>query len=142
MDEALRAKRLGAGEGGRLPRGLSLFRFFLFSGLMLGAVYGGASLYFASPPVPGYIPAEGVSSAQWSPSPLWLPGFLSIHGKLGVAWTPAGYAFRGSLGRALFGMSTIAMGILLGGVVGWIVGERVRRYVLKIKHREGGTLGA
>jgi len=34
--------RARAGEGGGLPKGLSLFRFILFSALMLGALYGGA----------------------------------------------------------------------------------------------------
>ena len=119
-------KPLGAGEGGRLPRGLSLFRFVLFSALLLGACYGGASLYFGSPPPPG-----SAGAAAWSPSPLWLPSFLSIHAGLGVARMPEGLVRRGPLGGALFGGATILWGTLLGGAVGWVAGERIRRLTLR-----------
>ena len=117
---------LGAGEGGRLPRGLSLFRFVLFSSLMLGACYGGASLYFDAPP-----PAGTPAAAAWSPSPLWLPAFLSLHAGLGITKTSAGYAFAGRGGSALFAGTTLVWGLLLGGAAGWWGGERVRQYVVR-----------
>jgi len=127
---------LGAGEGGRLPRGLSLFRFFLFCGLMLGALYGGASLYFNSAPPPGYTNPQNERAADWQPSPLWLPSWMLFKLQLGVAHTEDGYAFRSPAGHALFGSLGILIGILLGGTLGWTVGEQARRHVLRKRARQ------
>ncbi|MCZ7646254.1 MAG: hypothetical protein M5U26_13390 [Planctomycetota bacterium] len=124
-----------AGEGGRLPKGLSLFRFILFSCLMLGAAWGGLSLYAGAPPPPGYTPPNGIPAAQWEPSPLWLPNYLVLKTGLGAARTPNGYAFRGRLGYALHAGASIFVGILILGGAGWIAGERVRRW--SIRRREG-----
>lgn len=131
----MRSKPWGAGEGGRLPRGLSLFRFFLFSALMLGAAYGGAALYFGSPPPPGYASAGAPPARAWSPSPIWLPVFVCLHARVGVEETEGGYAFRGPAGRALFGSAAIGFGILCGGAVGWVVGEQVRRQAVRRKEK-------
>src|ERR1700719_1433858 len=91
-----------AGEGGGLPKGLSLFRFVLFSALMLGGVYGGASLYFNEPPAPGDIPPHGIPAAQWQPNPLWLPSYAAIELGIGVKPSSEGYVFTGRRGHALY----------------------------------------
>lgn len=117
----------GAGEGSKLPKGLSLFRFILFSALMLGAVYGGVSLYFNSPPLPGDIPPNGIPSAQWTPNPIWLPSFLAMKFQLGIHPSEIGYIFTGRLGHAIYGSASILLGIILLGGAGWIAGENIRR---------------
>ena len=129
--EPTRTKPLGAGEGGRLPRGLSLFRFFLFSGLMLGAAYGGLALYKGSPPVPGFHVQGAPHPADWSPAPWWLPVFVGLHARIGVERTAAGFLYRGRAGHACFGAAAVAIGIFCGGVLGWVTGEQARRYVVR-----------
>lgn len=124
-----------AGEGGRLPMGLALFRFFLFGFLMLGAVYGGASLYRGGPPPRGLVTPGGVLPATWEPSPVWFPSFLTIKAGMGVTRLSSGYAFRGPLGYAFYGAAAITIGILLGGAVGWLVGEAARRHVIRRRER-------
>jgi hypothetical protein len=121
----------GEGGGGGLPKGLSLFRFILFSSLMLGAIYGGASLYFDSPPRAGDIPPRGLPSSQWEPSPLWLPAFLALKLGIGAHRTPDGYVFSGAAGYALYGMVSIVFGIFIVGGVGWVAGEAIRREVVR-----------
>lgn len=121
----------GAGEGSSLPRGLSVFRFILFTCLMLGAAYAGLGLYLDAVPPPGYVPLGGVPASAWEPSPLWLPGYLMVKLGVGLRHTPEGYVFTGQLGYASFGAGAMALGILLGGCVGWFVGERVRQIILK-----------
>jgi len=123
-----------AGEGGGLPKGLSLFRFILFSFVMLGGVYGGVSLFFNTPPRPGDKPPGGVPSAEWQPSPLWLPAFITIKSGIGVQATPLGYVFSGRLGRAIGGSATIFWGMLIGGIAGWFIGESVRRYAVRKRY--------
>ena len=123
-----------AGEGGGLPKGLSLFRFILFSSIMLGSCYGGAAIYFNAPPPPGDIPPHGVPSAQWEPSPLWLPSFLVIKFNLGVKPSPLGYVYSGRSGQAIFGSVAILFGMLIFGVIGWFGGEQVRRWVVRKRY--------
>lgn len=123
-----------AGEGGGLPKGLSLFRFILFSCLMAGAVYGGASLYFNAPPLPGDEPPGGIPSAQWNPSPLWLPSYLAFKCELGVKRSPIGYVFSGRLGRAAYGSTSIIFGIIMLGGVGWFAGEAIRRTAVRRRY--------
>jgi len=127
----MNGKRGAAGEGGGLPKGLSLFRFIFFSCVMLGSVYGAASLYFNTPPLPGDISPQGVPAAQWSPSPLWLPSYVAYKCQLGVRHINAGYIFVGRLGRATYGSSSIFLGMLILGVTGWISGELIRRAVVR-----------
>ncbi len=126
-----RLKPLGAGEGGRLPRGLSLFRFFLFSGLMLGALYGGAALYWGAPPIPGYVGPGSTSAASWAPSPWWLPVFLGLHAGIGVEHSAMGFQYRGRAGHACFAAAAMALGVLCGGTLGWISGEQARRMLVR-----------
>lgn len=138
LDPTIRSQptvRAQAGEGGGLPKGLSLFRFILFSFLMLGAVYGGASLWFDAPPPPGDVPPRGVAAAQWQPSPLWLPSYIAIRLRIGVQPSAQGYVFSSRAGRAFFASSTIAIGILLLGTVGWFGGERIRRAAIQRRSR-------
>ncbi len=127
--------RGGAGEGTHLPKGLSLFRFFLFAGLMLGAVYGGLSLQYATPPPLGYVSSKGAMDADggagWRPSWLWVPACLSIKVGIGVERSGTGYAIRNRRDGAFFAMSVMALGILLGGTVGWVLGEWVRKRRLR-----------
>jgi len=56
----------------------------LFSSVMLGAIYGGASLYFNTLPMPGDFPPDGVPSARWEPSAIWLPSWSIIESKYRV----------------------------------------------------------
>lgn len=121
----------GEGGGGGLPKGLSLFRFILFSSLMLGALYGGASLFFNAPPRAGDIPPRGVPAAQWEPSPLWLPSFLALKLGIGSSRTPLGYVFTGASGHALYAMVSVIFGIFIVGGIGWIAGEAIRREVVR-----------
>ncbi|MCW8132724.1 MAG: hypothetical protein KIS92_20425 [Planctomycetota bacterium] len=121
----------GAGEGSSLPRGLSVFRFILFSSLMLGAGYAGLSLWAGSPPPPGYIPVGETPASAWEPSPAYLPVYAMLKLRLGARHTPEGYVYNGQLGYALFGAGAMTLGILLGGVLGWIAGERVRQEILR-----------
>src|SRR3954463_3313581 len=89
-----------AGEGGGLPKGLSLFRFIFFSSLMLGACYGGAAIYFGSPPPPGDVPPHGIPAAQWEPNALWLPSFIPLKLNLGLKPSALGYVYQGRSGQA------------------------------------------
>ena len=116
-----------AGEGGGLPKGLSLFRFILFSALLLGALYGGLSLYFNSPPPPGDRPPHGVVAADWEPSAIWFPAFATIKLRVGVAHRIDGYYFATPLGRAVHAGATILLGMALFGLAGWFGGEQIRR---------------
>jgi hypothetical protein len=121
-----------AGEGGgALPKGLSLFRFILFSFLMSGAVYGGAGLYFNAPPRAGDVPPRGLPAAQWEPNPAWLPNFLALKIGIGVRRETDGYHFSGSAGYALYGSASIVFGILIFGVIGWFLGEFIRKQVVR-----------
>ena len=118
-----------AGEGGgALPKGLSLFRFVLFSCVMLGGVYGAASLYFNALPFPGDVPPAGVASAQWQPSALWLPSFALIKLNVNVLHTPDGYRFSSQLGHAAFASLSIFIGMAMGFALGWIIGEKIRKH--------------
>jgi hypothetical protein len=121
----------GEGGGGGLPKGLSLFRFILFSSLMLGAIYGAASLYFDSPPRAGDIPPRGLPAALWEPNPLLLPGFLALKLGVGTHRTPDGYVFSGAAGYALYGMVSIVFGIFIVGGIGWVAGEAIRREMVR-----------
>jgi hypothetical protein len=123
-----------AGEGGGLPKGLSLFRFILFSSLMTGAVYGGASLYYNAPPPPGDRPPGGTPSAEWAPSPLLLPSFITIKFGIGVRHTPTGYVVTGRLGNALYASTSIFIGIIIVGAIGWFAGEAVRRWAVRKRY--------
>jgi len=123
-----------AGEGGGLPKGLSLFRFILFSGLMLGAIYGGLSLYLDPVPRAGDIPPTGIPAAQWHPNPLCLPTYLAIALRAGVAPSPQGYVFRGRTGHALFAAATLFLGMLTGALIGWFAGEAIRRYAVRKRY--------
>lgn len=134
MSDNAQPKIVKAGEGGGLPKGLSLFRFILFSSLMLGAIYGGVSLYFNSPPPPGDIPPTGVPSSQWEPSPAWLPSFVALKLNVGTTRTPAGYVFSGRLGYAIFACASIVMGIVILGAAGWIGGEAIRRETVRRRY--------
>lgn len=125
---------VAAGEGGHLPRGLSLFRFILFSFLMLGAAYGGAALYFDAPPPPGYEAPSGLRAAAWEPSPVWLPTYAALKLGVGVAHGPEGYVFSSRLGHAAHAGCAIALGIALGGLAGWCAGESIRRAYLRRKN--------
>ena len=126
--------RSRAGEGGGLPKGLSLFRFILFSSLMLGALYGGVSLSFNTPPPPGDVPPHGVPSAEWSPSPLWLPAFIALQLRIGAAPTPQGYVFSSRAGYAAFAMASVIFGIVLLGLVGWFAGEAIRKWAVRKRY--------
>ena len=97
---------------------------------MAGAVYGGVSLYYNAPPPPGDVPPVGVPSAQWSPSPLWLPSFITIKTGIGVRHTPVGYVVNGRMGHALYAAASIFIGILIVGVIGWFAGEAIRRWAV------------
>ena len=113
-----------------MPKGLSLFRFVLFSALMLGGVYGGASLYFNEPPAPGDIPPHGVPSAQWQPSPLWLPSYLTIELGIGGIRTVGRrlWCFRGRMGHASYAVSSLMfIAMVLLGLMGWFGGEAIRQ---------------
>ncbi|MBI3830512.1 MAG: hypothetical protein HY291_13410 [Planctomycetes bacterium] len=123
--------KAGAGEGSSLPRGLSVFRFVLFSGLLLGAAYAGLALALGSPPPPGYVTVYEAPASEWQPSPIWLPVYLLIKAGVGVRHTPEGYVFTGQLGYALFGGGAMTVGILLGGLAGWFAGERIRQRILR-----------
>jgi hypothetical protein len=123
-----------AGEGqAALPKGLSLFRFILFSALMLGALYGGCGLYFNQPPPPGDIAPDGSSAAQWQPSVLWLPSWLLLHAGVFAGRGADGYRFSSPLGLAAYSSLNVMLGIVLVGAAGWIVGERTRQWW--IRHR-------
>ena len=125
MDAKPRAQ---AGEGGGLPKGLSLFRFILFSLLMLGALYGGASLYFNALPKPGDFPPNGIPSAQWEPSPLWAPSWILIKAGVFVQHDADGYRFTSQLGQAGFASASIVLGILIFAGIGWFAGEAMRKW--------------
>ena len=117
-----------AGEGGgALPKGLSLFRFVLFTCVLLGGIYGGAALYFNGLPIPGDVPPGGVPSAQWQPSPLWLPSFAMLKLNVCVQRAPDGYRFTSQLGHAAFASLSIFLGMLMGFALGWVVGEKIRK---------------
>ena len=118
-----------AGEGGGLPKGMSLFRFILFSFVMLGGVYGGASLYFNALPKYRDIPppGAGIPSAQWQPSPLWLPSWAMIRGHVFVLHDADGYLYSSKLGQAAFASLNIIAGMALFGALGWTLGEGVRK---------------
>ncbi len=120
-----------AGEGGGLPKGLSLFRFILFSFVLLGAIYGGASLYFNALPSPGDLPPRGVPSAEWEPSPLWLPTFALIKTHALVRRAPDGYRYSSQLGQAAFASLSIILGMALFAVIGWFAGEAARKWWVK-----------
>ena len=119
-----------AGEGGGLPKGLSLFRFILFSFILLGGVYGGASLYFNALPIPGDFPpaGQGIPSAYWEPNPLWLPSWILIQEQVLVRHAPDGYRYSSQLGHAAFGSLCIILGMLLFAAIGWSVGEWTRKW--------------
>ncbi|MEI6231856.1 MAG: hypothetical protein WCT04_02300 [Planctomycetota bacterium] len=119
-----------AGEGGGLPKGLSLFRFILFSSIMLGGIYGGASMYFNALPIPGDTPPPGmgVPSAMWEPSPVWLPSWLMIRASILVRHDPDGYRYSSQLSQAAFASLCIFLGMLFFGAIGWNVGEAVRTW--------------
>ena len=136
-DESAPVARQRAGEGGGLPKGLSLFRFILFSCVLLGGVYGGASLYFNALPIPGDVPppGAGIPSADWEPSPLWLPSWVLIRGHVFVRHTLDGYRFSSQLGHAAFGSLSIILGMALFAAIGWIVGEAVRKWW--VRNRNG-----
>ena len=102
---------------------------------MLGAIYGGASLWLDAPPMPGDHPPGGIAAAQWQPSPAWLPSFLSIRLGIGIQPTPEGYVFTGRSGHALFGSATIVFGMLLFGILGWFGGEVIRKVVVRRERR-------
>jgi hypothetical protein len=123
-----------AGEGGGLPKGLSLFRFILFSMVMAGALYGGVSLSYNAPPPPGDIAPNGASAAEWSPNPAWLPAFAAIKLHIGVAATPRGYVFSSRIGYALHAVTSIVFGMGIGGLAGWFGGEAVRRWAVQKRY--------
>ena len=126
-----------AGEGGGLPKGLSLFRFILFSCVLLGGVYGGASLYFNALPIPGDIPppGAGVPSAKWEPSPLWLPSFLLIKMHALVTHSGDGYRYSSQFSHAAFASLCIFLGMILFAAIGWILGESVRKWWVQNRNR-------
>lgn len=134
MGEAPMPRTQRAGEGGGLPKGLSLFRFILFSALMLGGVYGAASLYFNEPPVPGDIPPHGVPSAQWQPSPLWFPSYLAIELGIGVRRAADGYVFSGRMGHAYYAVSSLFIAMLMLALIGWFGGEAIRKYAVRKRY--------
>ena len=123
-----------AGEGGGLPKGLSLFRFILFSSLLLGALYGGLSLHFNAPPPEGDTPPNGVPAAQWQPSPLWLPAYAAIKGGIGIVHGPSGYVFSSRLGYALHAVACTVIGILSIGLIGWFGGEAIRKWAVRKRY--------
>lgn len=127
---------VSAGEGAQLPRGLSLFRFVLFSGLMLGAVYGGLALHYSMPPPVGYQSPQGLQAKAWEPSPGWLPAWIMVKARLGISRTAEGYSFKSQSMHALFGSGTMVLGILMGGVVGWLGGDRARQKYLEKRARQ------
>jgi hypothetical protein len=124
-----------AGEGGGLPKGLSLFRFVLFSFLMLGAAYGGTSLHFNALPLPGDVPPNGIPSAQWEPSPLWSPSWLLIKAGVFVRHDADGYRFTSKLGQAAFASLSIVLGIVMFAALGWIAGEVARKWWVQNRGR-------
>ena len=126
-----------AGEGGGLPKGLSLFRFILFSFILLGGVYGGASLYFNALPIPGDFPpaGAGIPSAQWEPSPLWLPSFSLIKTHTLVTHAADGYRHSSQFGHAAFASLCVFLGMLLFAAIGWILGESVRKWCVRNRGR-------
>jgi hypothetical protein len=117
-----------AGEGGGLPKGLSLFRFILFSFMMLGAIYGGASLYFNALPLPGDIPPNGIPAAQWEPSPLWLPSWMLLKAQIFTRREPDGYRYTSQLGYAAFASFSVIAGLLIFAAMGWLFGESMRKW--------------
>ena len=125
-----------AGEGGGLPKGLSLFRFILFSALMAGALYGGVSLNFNTPPPAGDVPPHGAPAAEWSPNPVWLPAYVAIKLQIGVAPSPLGYVFTGRMGYALFAVASIAFGIVIVGFIGWFGGEAIRKWAVRKRYED------
>ncbi|HYG75585.1 MAG TPA: hypothetical protein VEK08_11330 [Planctomycetota bacterium] len=123
-----------AGEGGGLPKGLSLFRFILFSSLMLGGVYGGACIYFDPVPRAGDVPPRGIPAAQWQPSPLFLPSYMAISLRLGIEPSPKGYVFTGRMGPALYATASVFFGMLLGAAIGWVGGEAIRKWAVRKRY--------
>jgi len=101
---------------------------------MLGGCYGGAAIYFNSPPPPGDSPPHGVPSAQWEPTPLWLPSFLAIKLNLGVKPSPLGYVYSSRSGQAVFGSIAILIGMLICGLIGWFGGEQIRRWSVRKRY--------
>lgn len=128
------AVRARAGEGGGLPKGLSLFRFILFSSLLLGAMYGGLSLHFNTPPAIGDTPPGGVSSAEWQPNPVWLPAYVALKANLGVSYTVAGYLYSSRLGYALHATASLMLGIAMLGLMGWFGGEAIRKWAVRKRY--------
>lgn len=100
------------GEGSALPKGLSLFRFILFSCILLGGIYGGAALFFNEPPT----------------SPLWLPTYVLTKFEIFIRLTAYGYHFPSRLNYALFASAAIAIGMAMGFLFGWFAGERARKW--------------
>jgi len=95
---------------------------------MLGAIYGGASLYINALPIPGDTPPHGIPSAQWEPSPLALPSWILIKAGVFVRRGADGYRFTSALGHAAFGSLSVVLGMFFFAIVGWIVGEIVRKW--------------
>lgn len=128
------AVRARAGEGGGLPKGLSLFRFILFSSVMLGALYGGLSLHFNTPPAIGDTPPGGLSSVEWQPNPAWLPAFVALKANVGVTHTVAGYLYSSRLGYALHATVSLVIGMALLGSMGWFGGEAIRKWAVRKRY--------
>lgn len=126
--------RARAGEGGGLPKGLSLFRFILFSSVLLGALYGGLSLHFNTPPAIGDTPPGGVASSEWQPNPIWLPSYVALKMNVGVTHTVAGYLYSSRLGYALHATASLIFGMALLGAIGWFGGEAVRKWAVRKRY--------
>ena len=94
---------------------------------MLGAIYGGASLYFSAPTF------YGPDTSEWSPSWVWLPSYLAFKCGFGIRHSVHGYAFVGRLGRATYGSVSILLGMLILGGGGWILGEALRKMVIRAR---------